>query len=240
MRCLKTAVVITLLSAMALWAEMPVGNLGIASLGISYTFEINGYTVEDQSSAVTSILHMGGLHYAPIPYTLFTLKFGAGGVKAQDMGVVTKGDPGFAFTGGLNLFTPEFAKILTVTGGAAFTTLSSDAGTEYVTSRNVRSHLGLIIEALAFMDLELGAKYNYYFGHSDVSYLAGDDFANEDRVMGYAQVTLHNPAIGAFISINGEFSPETQTDGEGIYNSVLSVSIGTVLSHQRRAKFSRD
>lgn len=235
---LKT-VVLVLLAVTLLSAEMPVDNLGMKSVGVSYTFEMNGFTLENGPKS-TSMLHMGGLHYAPIPYLMFVLKFGAGDAEIEHNSVTTEGEFGFAINGGISLYTPEFANILKFTGGSYFTTHRSEFDVGYLTVRNFRSHVGLRVDALPIVNFEAGMKHNFIFGKSNKVEFGDMDIENDNQFMGYLQFTLHNPTAGAFVTLGGEFSPEFSTDGSGIYDGVLSLSIGTVLSHQKRAKFSRD
>ncbi len=239
MRNIKKILLISLITILPTVAEMPVSALDYKSLGISYTYEASGISVPNKTST-SYMVNQVGFHYSPIPYLMFTLKLGAAGATTSDSNVTTKGDVGLAFKGDISLYSPNFAQILQAIVGFDMTTFSSDHEDGYISLRTARPRLGLNIEAMPFINFEVGLKYNYTFGESTLAQYSKVDIESYEPLLGYFQFTLHNPEAGAFLLIGGDFSREFDTDSNGIYNGALYVSIGTVLRHQKRAKFSRD
>ncbi len=225
---------ILLCTVLPLTAEIPAGNLGIHSLGVSYNFEMTGFTIPDGRESSALQVHLSGLHYAPVPYIMFTMKFGAGNAVNQDTNLTVSGDYGFAFKGGASFYSPEFTNILRITGGSYFTRLQSPHIEKGTYTANIsNSHLGVIIEALSIIDFELGFKYCYTSAETTQGLFSGFDTIAESYLISYGQFTIHS-STGAFLVIGGDFSPEFTTDNEGIYNGSFLLSVGTVMKHRRR------
>ncbi len=203
MRNFKMVLFIALVGIVPAIAEMPVSALDYKSVGVSYSFEMAGFTTSGDART-SSMMHLGGFNYAPIPYLMFGLKFGGASATTNDALLKTSGDPGFAFQGGVSLFTPEFASILQVVLGSDLSTFSSDHDDGSVTIRTVDSRLGLSIDAMRFINFELGAKYNYIFGKSTLPQYDGMEIESENPMLGYVQFTLHNPQVGAFLLLGGD------------------------------------
>ncbi len=227
------------LATTAARAQFPVEDMDGRSLGLSYTFALQGQNITESDVVSNSVLHQARLGYSPIPY--LSLQAG-GGINRFSVGpegqTRFRGEYGFSAYFGASGYSPAIAGLLRGTAGIDMVTLSSEDGRGYRYSALVSNpFLGLIVSPTQFLNATVGARFHLVDGAIHGPRAQEEVFANGEVVRGYLSLTLKTPFERAFLNLDLDFSPEVDSDySGGPQESTVSVSLGTVLGWKGKSQ----
>jgi hypothetical protein len=229
--------------ATAAHAQFPVEDMDGRSLGLSYTFALQGQNITESDVVSNAVLHQARLGYSPVPY--LSLQAG-GGINRFSVGPEGqsrfRGDYGFSAYFGAAGYSPALAGLLRGTAGVDMVTLSSEDGRGYRYSALVSNpFLGLIVSPTQFLNAAVGARFHLVDGAIHGPRAQEEVFANSEIVRGYLSLTLKTPFERAFLNLDLDVSPGVETDfSGGPRESTVSMSLGTVLGWKGKSQPSSE
>lgn len=217
-------------------AGAPVQNMGVAILGVEYLASVRGQTIT--AAAVPSIdrLQLFNLHYAPVPYAMLSLGLGGSRYSVEEYRQ-TRFDGRYGLTPavGLSLFTPRFLSrvvSLTVAGKGVYLN-SSNRGDIRYRGAILNPSGGIKLSLGPWVDWEMGAMGHFMYGTIEAD-RTSSSFSNNQTLRGYTEITLHDAALGVYLSTRFDASPAIGSDwSRGPAEATLALAIGLMLSPDR-------
>lgn len=243
MKRILTIALAVLLAAAFVQAGIPVQDMGLKVLGAEYSAAMRGATITDAVVPSHERFQLFMIHYAPVPYALISCGAGGSRFSVNEYRQTSfDGNYGLTPAFGLALFTPRFAKhAVSITVGIKTLYLNSP-GDHAIRYRGfvVNPSGGLKLSLGRFVDWELGAMGHFIYGTTDND---GEEtrFSNNEIVRGYTEITLHDAALGVFLTGHFDASPEVGTDwSQGPSEATLGLSVGIMLSPDREYRATED
>lgn len=215
-------------------AGIPIQNMSSKSLGLEYQGAMRGQLITAAEVMSHERIQAANLHYAPIPYLLFSVGAGANRLTTRPYNEMRfDGRYGFSPKAAVALYTPRFAnEILGLTGAVKFLYLKSkDKDKRTYSAYVVNPQLGIKISAGKYFDIEGGARWHYIWGEMENDRTGFEaDYSNVETLRGYASLTVHSPAHGVYASVDFDGSQEIGKDwSKGPAEAMLGVRVGVIL-----------
>jgi hypothetical protein len=241
MRFANKISVLGLLAAALCVAGAPSQEFSINSLGLEYNGVLCGQYITEKNVPSYQQVQTVNFLYAPVQYVLFSAGIGAAKMSIDSAsGRQFVGKYGFSPSCGLSLSTPFFLNhTMRVSGGASVLFLNSEDHDRFsYTGLVMNPFLGLIFSAGRGVDISAG-----YRGHLTSGQLLNTqtsdsyNYSNRNVVRAYGTLTLHSPADGAYLSVDGDLSPKvTNTWNGGPLEASMGISVGVILHAPVRKK----
>ena len=233
--------ILGLLAAALCVAGAPSQDFSINSFGLEYNGVLCGQYITEKNVPSYQQVQTVNFLYAPVQYVLFSAGIGAAKMSIDSAsGMQFVGNYGFSPSCGLSLFTPFFLnKIVRMSGGVSVLFLNSEDRNNFAyTGTVVSPYLGLIFSAGRGVDISAGYRGHLTSGQL-LNTLTSDsyNYSNRNVVRAYGTLTLHSPADGAYLSVDGDLSPKvTNTWNGGPLEASMGISVGVILHAPVRKK----
>jgi hypothetical protein len=219
-------------------AGLPVQDMSSSSIAVDYTGLWRGERITQRNVPGHESVHHINVRYAPFHYFMFSVGIGGANFSVDTCQQVQfKGGYNFSPAIGVNLYTPFFLKkTFRFTAGAkAHYLYTRNADKSFVYSGPfVAPAAGIIASLGGYVDLELGARGNFIFGHMQRGSETPKVFSNKEQMRGYLSVMLHTPSEGAYLMADFDASRGADMNwSNGPAESSIGISVGFILRQQK-------
>ncbi len=230
MNFLKAAILLPAFTGLLAASGVPTADMGTATLGLEYQGFLAGQLLaaSEEHSELRTFNFL--LRYAPVPYVLLTAGGGGAQFSRRQNDMLLAISPSISAAGGIDLFTPTFLHLLSVTAGSGMILFSStvERDARYTPALLINPSAGLLLQVGKAGSVEAGVK-----GHllRNIGAEAIDSLSAENPVRGYLALNLHAPGKAGYLLIAADASPQvTATDwSNGPEEVSFSLQLGLLL-----------
>jgi hypothetical protein len=214
-------------------ASVPMHKLNYHSFGFDYSARFIGQTADN---AVTSQLrlHHLTLHYAPVPYMMFSAGLGLNTFEVEENDLFAiENQLKFSSGAALTLATP---KLLSVVG------LVAGCDAFYINSKYYRGGLytpsvGVDILCGKYFDITGGVKGHFVGGSMSADSGVGNDVSKAYPLRGFGAFTLHSAEGNEYLSVGIDMSPNMSSGWQrGPIEASIICKVGFLIHFERTAK----
>ena len=220
------------------YAVLPVEGMSPTSLGVDYSGMWRGEKITKRNIPGHESAHHLNLRYAPVPYVLLSLGFGAANFTVDtSLQTQFKGTYNFSPSLGFSLYSPFLIKkTLRVTAGAkAYYLYTRNKEKSHIYSGPfVNPEAGAVVSIGEYIDLEAGARGNMVFGRMQENREPALNFSNSQRIRAYLSAMIYAPSEGAYFLFDFDASPKIDMDwSRGPAESAIGITVGIILRQNK-------
>ena len=219
-------------------AGLPVQDMSSSSIAVDYSGLWRGERITQRNVPGHESVHLINVRYAPLPYILLSVGVGAANFSVDTFHQVQfKGGYNFSPALGVNFYTPFFLKkTLRFTAGVKahyLYTRNTDKSFVY-SGPFVAPAAGIIASLGEYVDLELGVRGHFIFGHMQRGSETPKVFSNKEQMRSYLSVMLHTPSEGVYLMADFDASRSADMNwSNGPAESSIGISVGFILRQQK-------